>query len=92
MTSNNLIDRKYHSLYVGNLSSNIRRRQLCQYLEQFGRVDECQLFEANHRRWTSFAFILMNTPAALNRLMSTRPHYLDNRRLVLIDSSRNANK
>ncbi|CAF1104756.1 unnamed protein product [Rotaria sordida] len=83
MSSNELIDRKYYSLYIGNLSADIRRKELCQYLEHFGQVDECQLFEANHRRWTCFAFILMRTPDSINQLMSTRPHFLDNRRLYI---------
>jgi len=83
MNSSNLIDRKYYSLYIGNLSVDIRRKELCQYLEQFGQVDQCQLFEANHRRWSCFAFILMRTPDSINRLMSSRPHFLDNRRLVI---------
>ncbi|CAF1023562.1 unnamed protein product [Rotaria magnacalcarata] len=83
MSSNDLIDRKYYSLYIGNLSADIRRKELCQYLEHYSQVDECQLFEANHRRWTCFAFVLMRTPDSINRLMSTRPHYLDNRRLYL---------
>ncbi len=84
MNSNNLTDRKYYSLYVGNLSSDIRRKELCQYLEQFDYVDQCQLFEANHKRWTRFAFVLMRTPDSINRLMSTRPHFLDNRRLEFL--------
>ncbi|CAF4238829.1 unnamed protein product, partial [Adineta steineri] len=32
MSSNELVDRKYYSLYVGNLSADIRRKELCQYL------------------------------------------------------------
>ncbi|UJR29050.1 hypothetical protein I4U23_010265 [Adineta vaga] len=83
MSSNELIDRKYYCLYVGNLSSDIRRKELCQYLEQYGQVDQCQLFEANYRRWSCFAFVLMNTPDSINQLMATRPHFLDNRRLYL---------
>jgi len=83
MSSTDLIDRKYYCLYVGNLSADIRRKELCQYLEQFGQVDQCQLFEANYRRWTCFAFVLMRTPDSINRLMSSRPHFLDNRRFVL---------
>lgn len=83
MSSSNLTDRKYHSLYVGNLSRDIRTKELVQYVEQFGQVDQCQLFEANQRRWSNFSFVLMRTPDSINRLMSTRPHYLDNRRLYL---------
>ena len=80
MNSNELTDRKYFSLYVGNLSVNIRRKELCEYLEQFDWVDRCQLFEANHHRWNRFAFVLMRTPDGINRLMANRPHFLDNRR------------
>jgi RNA recognition motif-containing protein len=83
MSSNNLIDRKYYSLYIGNLSGDIRRKELCQFLERFGQVDQCQLFEANHRRWTCFAFVLMATPDSINKIMSSRPHFLDNRRFVI---------
>lgn len=82
MSGKALIDRKYYSLYVGNLSSDIRRKELCQYLEQFGPVEQCQLFEANYRRWSCFAFVLMCTPDSINRLMASRPHFLDNRRCV----------
>lgn len=82
MSSAELIDRKYYSLYIGNLSLDIRRKDLCQYLERFDRVDQCHIFEANHRRWTCFAFVLMRTPDAINRLMASRPHFLDNRRCV----------
>ncbi len=84
MSSGNLTDRKYYSLYIGNLSVDIRRKELCQYLEQFGQVDQCQLFEANHRRFTCFAFVLMHTPDSINRLMLARPHFLDNRRFVIL--------
>ena len=80
MSSNELTDRKYYSLYVGSISPNTRRKQLCDYLEQYGRVDQCEWFEANYRRCNCFAFILMNTPDSINRLMATRPHVLDNRR------------
>lgn len=80
MSTNELIDRKYYSLYIGNLSGDIRRKELCQFLENFGQVDQCQLFEANHRRWTCFAFVLMHTPDSINRIMGSRPHFLDNRR------------
>ena len=83
MNSNNLIDRKYYSLFVGNLSIDIRQKEICQYLEQFDQVDQCQLFEANHRRWSHFAFVLMRTPDSINKIMSTRPHFLGNRRLYL---------
>ena len=82
MSSNNLTDRKYHSLYVGNLSPDVRRKELCEYLEQFDQVDQCCIFEANFRRWNRFAFVLMRTPDSINRLMTTRPHFLDNRRFV----------
>ena len=82
MNSSNLTDRKYYSLYIGNLSGNVRPKELIQYLEQFDEVDQCQFFEANQRRWSTFAFVLMRTPDSINRLMSTRPHYLDNRRFV----------
>lgn len=80
MNSFELIDRKYYSLYIGNLSKDIRRRDLYEYLERFDQVDQIQLFEANYHRWTSFAFVLMRTADSINRLMSTRPHFLHNRR------------
>ena len=78
-----LIDRKYYSLYIGNVSVNIRPKELSQYLERFGPVDQCVLFEAKHRRCSCFAFVLMHTPGSINRLMASRPHFLDGRRLVL---------
>jgi RNA recognition motif-containing protein len=82
MSSLNLTDRKYYSLYIGNLPNDIRQKEIYEYLERFGQADQCQLFEANHRRWTCFAFVLMRTPDSINRLMSSRPHFLDNRRFV----------
>ncbi len=84
MSTSNLMDRKYYSLYVGNLSADVRRKELYQYLEHFGPVDQCQLFEANYRRWSCFAFVLMRTPDSINQLMSTRPHFLDNRRFIIL--------
>lgn len=87
MSSSALIERKYYSLYIGNLSRDIRQRDLAEYLERFDQVDQIQLFEANYRRWTSFAFVLMRTPDSINRLMATRPHFLNNRRLVRLSLS-----
>ena len=92
MMSSDLIDRKYYSLYIRNVSGNIRPKEVRQYLERFGPVDQCVLFEANHRRCSCSAFVLMHTPGSINRLMASRPHFLDGRRLVLCTGVERTNR